>query len=230
MKTKIILISLTMLSILSKVSGQSQADCNNLYLDTTTFYISPQQDTIVSGNLFYNDTTITVYPFLHLILSDTSIITSPDNIVLSFLDSGAVQAFEFRINFKTSTFSNNTIVNGLFHIYDSDSPGDSIVTCYFPITIILQNSTGISKSGITSDTFRIYPNPTDKTAILEFYNSKNENCTLKLYNTHGRLVQTITDITTDKVEIERKKLSNGLYFFELHTDRQIIANGKLIIE
>lgn len=219
-----------MLSILSKVSGQSQADCNNLYLDATTFYISPQQDTIVTGNLFYNDTTITVYPFLHLILSDTSIITSPDNMVLSFLDSSAVQAFEFRINFKTATFSNNTIVNGLFHIYDSDSPGDSIVTCYFPITIILQNPTGISESGITGETFSVYPNPTDKTATLEFDNLKNENCTLTLYDTDGRLVQTIIDITTNKVEIERKKLSSGLYFFQLQTDRQLIANGKLVIE
>jgi len=230
MKTILILISLTILSILSKVSGQSQVDCNKLYLDTTTFYISPQQDSIVSGNLFYNDTSITVYPILHLILSDTSIITSPNNMVLSFLDSGNVQAFEFRINFKTTTFSNNTNVNGLFHIYDSDSPGDSIVTCYFPITIILQNPTGISESGIKGETFRIYPNPTDKTATLVFDNSKNEICTLTLYDTKGRLVQTITDITTDKVEIERTKLPNGLYFLQLHTERQIIAQGKLRIE
>jgi Secretion system C-terminal sorting domain len=229
MQKKIILLSLIVLSVLSKARGQSQANCSNLYLDTTTFYISPLQDTIVSGNLLYNDTTFTVYPVLQLILSDTSIVTSPDIKVLSSLDSGAVNAFEFRIKFKTSVFPNNTTISGLFHIYDSDWPGDSIVTCYYPIKIILQNPTGINEIG-NSETLRIYPNPTDKNAILEFDNSKNENCTLTIYDTHGRLVQTITNITTGKVEIERKQLPTGLYFLQLQTNGQIIANGKLSIE
>jgi hypothetical protein len=228
MQKNIILLSLTMLSILSKVSGQSQANCSNLYLDATTFYISPQQDT-VSGKLLYNDTTFTIYPVLQFILSDTSVVTSPDIKVLSSLDSGAVYAFKFRIKFKTSVFPNNTTVSGLFHIYDSDFPGDSIVTCYYPIKIILQSPTGINESG-NSETLRVYPNPTEKSAIIEFNNSKNENCTLTMYDTHGRLVQTITDITTDRVEIERKNLPTGLYFLQLQTDGQIIANGKLRIE
>jgi hypothetical protein len=230
MKTKIILISLTLFSLMSNVSGQSKADCNNLHLDTTTFYIFPQQDTIVSGNLYYMDTTITIYPVLHLILADTSIITSPDTRVLSSLDSGYVQPFSFRINIKTTIFQNNSIVNGLFHIYDSDWPGDSIVSCYFPIKIIIQSPTDIDKNGMKGETFRIYPNPTDKIATLKFANPKNANCTLTLYDIQGREVETITDIKTDKVEIERKKLLNGLYFFQLRNDKQIIADGKLIIK
>ena len=231
MKSKIILISVTILSILSKVSGQTQqADCSNIYLDTASFYISPPNDIIVSGNLFYMDTIITFYPILHILLTDTSVITSPETIVLSSLDSGYVQAFAFNINFKTTIFPNNTVVNGLFHIYDSDTPGDSIVTCYFPIKIILQNPTAISDSEIKSGKFKIYPNPTDKIATLEFDNSKNQNCTLTLYDTHGKLVRTINDITSGKIEIEKQNLTNGLYLFQLCTDAQVIATGKLTIE
>ncbi len=41
---------------------------------------------------------------------------------------------------------------------------------------------------------------------------------------------TINDITTDKVEIERLNLVDGLYFMELGTDNKILATRKLIIE
>lgn len=76
----------------------------------------------------------------------------------------------------------------------------------------------------------IYPNPTGQTATLAFENSQNRNCTLTLYDTYGRLVRTITDITKDRVEIERQNLTSGLYFFQLHSDRKVIVTGKLKIE
>ena len=230
MKSKSTLIIVLLFSTISNVSGQSQANCNNLYLDTVLFYITPQQDSIVSGNLYYNDTTITVYPALHLILADTSIITSPDYNVLSYLDSGNIQPFEFKINFKTTAFTNNTIVNGLFHIYDSDWPGDSIVTCYFPITIVLQNSTSIYESQVENILFKVYPNPSQKLVTIAFENLNLENCELNIYDTDGKLVRTIANITTSKVEIEKNSLSNGLYYFQLHHEQQIIGNGKFVFE
>jgi hypothetical protein len=76
----------------------------------------------------------------------------------------------------------------------------------------------------------IYPNPTSQTATLEFINSKYRNCTLTLCDSYGRLVRTITDITTDRVEIERQNLMSGLYFLKLHSEGQIILSSKLIIE
>jgi len=76
----------------------------------------------------------------------------------------------------------------------------------------------------------LYPNPFNNSATLIFKNSKNESHTLTLYDIHGRLVQTINDITTNRVEIERKNLTNGLYFFQLRTDREVLSTGKLIIE
>lgn len=80
------------------------------------------------------------------------------------------------------------------------------------------------------DNFNIYPNPTNQYAILVFENSKKENCTLTLYDIHGRLVLIITDITTDKVTIETKSMTSGFYFLQLRTNKQIIRTGKLIVE
>ena len=82
----------------------------------------------------------------------------------------------------------------------------------------------------TNSSFKLYPNPTDQFAILEFNNPTKQNCTLTLYDLHGQNVRTINNITADKVEIERQDLASGLYFFQLRTDRQIIATGKLTIE
>ena len=76
----------------------------------------------------------------------------------------------------------------------------------------------------------IYPNPFTKKTTIEFKNPKNENYTLKLYDSQGRIVQTITDITTSQVIIEKDNLTNGLYFFQLRTDKEICATGKLIVK
>lgn len=92
------------------------------------------------------------------------------------------------------------------------------------------NISGLNNPNQGTSLSKIYPNPLSQYATIEFENPKSENCTLTIYNTSGQLVQTITDITTNKIEIERQNLLKGLYFFRLHIDRQVIANGKLMVE
>lgn len=226
---KIAIISLTILSILSKVSGQTQADCNNLYLDTDTFYLSYQEDTVVMGHLFYLDTVLTFYPVLHLILSDTSIITSPDIMVLSALGIAidTTEQFHFTINFKTETFPNNTIVNGFFHIYDSDMPGDTIVSCYLPITIILQgpdDPDGISET-VENEKIKIYPNPA--VGELNIENNSTQLLQFTLYNSVGEKIidKTLTDKTS---VIDLSSYSADIYFYKLASDKSIVKTGKLM--
>jgi len=76
---------------------------------------------------------------------------------------------------------------------------------------------------------KIYPNPFCQTAILQCDNLTNDNYSLTIYNTQGQLVRTITNISKDRVEIDRQDLTAGFYFFRLQSDRQI-ATGILIIE
>jgi len=88
----------------------------------------------------------------------------------------------------------------------------------------------VNEYGTGQNNFKLYPNPTSTTATLEFDNSKKENCRLTLYNSIGQTQLSINDITGDKIVIERQNLSSGLYFFQLRTDKEILATGKLIIE
>lgn len=80
------------------------------------------------------------------------------------------------------------------------------------------------------NSFKLYPNPTNQFATLEFDNSKMGNCILTLFNIFGQIVLTVDGITSDKIVIERQNLSSGLYFFRLDTESKTIAKGKLIIE
>ena len=124
MKLKLLLLSFSIITLFSNLKAQ-QADCNNMYLDMDTFYLNYIDETVIEGNLFYNDTVWSVYPVILIILEDTTIITTDDIMVLSSLDSGYVQFFNFDVNFKTELYPNNTPVSAFFPIYDSDWPGDS---------------------------------------------------------------------------------------------------------
>jgi len=78
--------------------------------------------------------------------------------------------------------------------------------------------------------FKLFPNPMSDYSILEFNNSTNENHTLKLYDIQGRIVRTITAIKSNQVIIKKDNLNNGLYFFQLSTNKKIRITGKLMME
>jgi len=77
---------------------------------------------------------------------------------------------------------------------------------------------------------RVYPNPFSDFTIMEFENTRKEKSILTIYNTIGQLVRQIDNISNGQIRIERGNLTNGLYFFQLRTDSEIVGNKKLIIE
>lgn len=102
--------------------------------------------------------------------------------------------------------------------------------CTFFLTLTINEPPlEINSSDFYSSTL-LYPNPTNQFATLEFNNPTKQNCTFTLYDLRGQILRTMKNITKEKIEIERQNLVNGLYFFKLYTDRQIIATGKLTIE
>ena len=97
------------------------------------------------------------------------------------------------------------------------------------ITSTLCSTTGLSEQ-TNNFAYNLFPNPMTNSATLKFENLSNESHGLRLYNTNGQLSLSISDITSDKIEIERNNLSNGIYFFRLLRDEKVITTGKLIIE
>ncbi|HLP11057.1 MAG TPA: T9SS type A sorting domain-containing protein [Flavobacteriales bacterium] len=74
----------------------------------------------------------------------------------------------------------------------------------------------------------IYPNPFEGNAVLEFNNESNTSCTLTIYNCSGVVVNVINGITGNRVLVEGKSLSPGLYFFTICAQKGIMAHGKFI--
>jgi len=148
------------------------ADCNNIHLGASTYYLSYGEDTI-DGKLFYLDFTQVIYPGLSLTLSDTSIIATPQPNANSFIllanPDNMVVPFYYRINFKTPVFAHNTAVNGYLRLFAQESPTpgvwDSTVYCFMPLTIILQNP-GTCDSTIR-DTITVTVNDTTQVVVYD---------------------------------------------------------------
>lgn len=99
---------------------------------------------------------------------------------------------------------------------------DSSYTCNI-LTQIQQNESRILQT-------KVFPNPFSYSTTIEFLNEKNRIFSLTIYNTLGQISKIIDNITTGEVKIERSTLTTGLYFFRLHSDKEVFATGKLMIE
>ena len=91
-------------------------------------------------------------------------------------------------------------------------------------------ATGIPVNAVLPASYFIYPNPVSEKALLSFYNEKNETFELQIFDMTGKCIRQISGITSNEVEIDRNRLSGGLYFFRLSSQKGTSINGKFIID
>ena len=78
----------------------------------------------------------------------------------------------------------------------------------------------------------VFPNPfttstyfsIDKTVV-----AGNSELAIHITNALGQTVHSITNITSQYVEFNRNELKNGIYFYELRNNEQVISIGKIMI-
>lgn len=97
-------------------------------------------------------------------------------------------------------------------------------------SVCIQNGDAGIKQNLTITNSSVYPNPIKQDAILSFSNSENQICTLTLFDNQGVVVNTINNITSNKVKISANNLQSGLYYYILNAKDNILAKGKLVIE
>lgn len=76
----------------------------------------------------------------------------------------------------------------------------------------------------------IYPNPFTTSTKLIFRSDQKKKYDLRIYSITGMLVRQIEKIQTDEVIIERNDLSTGCYFYELKSEEEAVAKGKLFVQ
>lgn len=92
-----------------------------------------------------------------------------------------------------------------------------------------KNSLGIEFNNSTIHTVKIYPNPIQTEAILQ--TEKNlENAILTIYDSNGKVVKQIANISGKKITLHLDNLPSGLYFSRLTENNKVITSDKLIIK
>lgn len=76
--------------------------------------------------------------------------------------------------------------------------------------------------------FSIYPNPFSSSVTISS-NSILKNTTLSVYNSSGKIVKEIQNISGETITFSREGLPIGLYYFQLTEDNKTIFSDKLII-
>ncbi len=77
---------------------------------------------------------------------------------------------------------------------------------------------------------KIYPNPFNQSAHLEFPYETGNSYSLLVYNIYGQVVYSNDQITGGNFILERKNIPNGVYVYQLSLAGKIIGQGKIIAE
>ena len=99
---------------------------------------------------------------------------------------------------------------------------------FFVDDISLTMGVGVEEINNTLN-LNIFPNPFDNSTLITFENSGNSKFNLVLMNIQGEVVRTINDINGESVEIQRKDLTDGMYFLQLFSESTLVAVRKLIL-
>jgi len=78
---------------------------------------------------------------------------------------------------------------------------------------------------------RIYPNPLTNKSVIEFNTDISiEDIYLEVYSLMGNKVDVKYTKTDDQIEIFKEGLANGTYIFRLFSNKELIGQGKLIVQ
>ena len=79
-------------------------------------------------------------------------------------------------------------------------------------------------------TIAVYPNPFQENITLDLGTTALSNVEINVYDIIGRKVKQQNYTSTNSILIHRDNLSSGIYVYQLKSNGQIIATGKIIAE
>lgn len=127
--------------------------------------------------------------------------------------------------------------------YPLNNPGTSIIRyTYFDMnnvndsvsfTVRFTGSLGISQPGsLQPEISSVYPNPATDRVFLDFNNPQsNNNVMLILSDFAGRKVrEIIVPAGKGKLEVDLSSIENGVYFYSIIQDNQLVQTRKLVVK
>ena len=111
-------------------------------------------------------------------------------------------------------FEDAVITNTTAHIVNED----------FEITLVSTET--ISKDNIS---VQIYPNPFDNETTVMVNGKDFNTLSLSIFDSSGRVVKEITG-SGNQIQVNKEKLTQGIYFFKLSSEGEWIQSGKIIVK
>jgi hypothetical protein len=92
---------------------------------------------------------------------------------------------------------------------------------------------GIPKQNEQVSTVKVYPNPFNSSTNIAINSpllKEEKKLSLIVYDLLGNEVNRIDNISTSLIILDRGQLSQGMYFYKLMNNNEILATGKLMVE
>jgi len=107
-------------------------------------------------------------------------------------------------------------------VSDSCITTDSVTVTIHPVSVPSESS--------GENRIKVYPNPVLDHATVEFSNPEGLNYNLNIYNHVGQLVRSLSNLSSERIRIEKEELAVGIYLIELRNAREIIGMAKIIVD
>ncbi|MBL4652807.1 MAG: T9SS type A sorting domain-containing protein [Flavobacteriales bacterium] len=196
----------------------------NVYLiDTISSALDPL--TIKSGaashtyNFTYLATNVVQWYFPWLLLADSNVNEPASHGFINF-------TIEQRPGNEFGTVIENTA--GIY--FDFNDPvitNTAFNTVGIPDTFkVLTTSIPVIYNQVAE--IKVYPNPFSKSTTFEIAGLDGEQVTIQLFDLTGKRVTSVVGF--GKVELDRRELTNGIYFYSVSSETGVLANGKLVIQ
>ena len=77
---------------------------------------------------------------------------------------------------------------------------------------------------------KVFPNPFGEETTLQIDNKHYEELRLEVYDLMGRKVKSVQAFDTNQVVLKRGNMEQGVYFYRLEGDNQLISTGKIQVK
>ena len=153
-------------------------------------------------------------------------INLPDSTTNFDASQGFVQ---FKIDQKETTDIGDVIYNSANIYFDFASPVKTNETWHTIgedfIEVIVKNE----EVFIPELSVNAFPNPFQESTTMQLENTPADQYIFTLYNPSGQLLRG-QSFDNKTLQFERRDLSRGIYFYQIHSSDKLIATGKLIVQ
>jgi hypothetical protein len=91
-------------------------------------------------------------------------------------------------------------------------------------------ASGISETAAPVSMVSVFPDPFSTSATLRFSNENLHEAQLEIFDVAGNKVRVLSDLNGEDVIFNREGLNDGIYFYRLLNEGEVVASGKFSVQ